>query len=111
MIAELEQHRAVASAEQDSAREVVGRTLGDVSGVVNASLRRVALVRFDAYDDLSGRLSFALALLDGHGDGIVLTSMAGRTDTRLYAKPIAAGSADVELGPEERKAVKAALAV
>ncbi len=66
-------------------------------------------VRFDAFDDLSGRLSFSLALLDGRGDGLALTSLAGRNETRLYVKPINAGQAEAELSPEERQAVDAAL--
>lgn len=111
LLAEVEQQRRSADADQASAQDLMRSALEEVSGVVNASLRRVALVRFDAFDDLSGRLSFCLALLDGHGDGFALTSLAGRTDTRLYAKPIAAGSADTELTPEERQAVKAALSV
>ena len=80
-----------------------------VEAAVDGSLRRVALVRFDAFDDLSGRLSFCLALLDGRGDGIAVTSLAGRTENRLYAKPIEAGASATELSPEERQAVRAAL--
>ena len=71
---------------------------------------RFAQVRFDAFDDLGGRQSFCVALLDGHGDGIALTSIAGRADTRTYVKPINAGDSDVDLSPEERRAVTAALA-
>jgi hypothetical protein len=73
------------------------------------ALRHVALVRFDAFDDLAGRMSFALALLDEHGDGVTLSSIAGRHDTRLYAKGVMAGAGQDELSPEERRAVAAAL--
>lgn len=74
------------------------------------ALRRVALVRFDAFDDLAGRLSFSLALLDGNGDGVTVTSIAGRSDTRVYAKPVSGGHSELELSPEEQRAISAALA-
>lgn len=111
VLAEIEQQRVSSRSDSDSAQEMMRVALEEVRGFVNVSLRRVALVRFDAFDDLSGRLSFSLALLDGRGDGIALTSLAGRSDTRLYAKPIVSGSAEAELTPEERQAVKAAMTV
>ncbi|MCW2527683.1 MAG: hypothetical protein JWM76_2543 [Pseudonocardiales bacterium] len=93
------------------AKNQVRAAVERVEQAIDGSLRRVALVRFDAFDDLSGRLSFCLALLDGRGDGITLTSLAGRTETRLYAKPINAGKSVGELSPEERQALDAALRV
>jgi hypothetical protein len=76
---------------------------------VDTVLRRVALVRYDAFDDLSGRLSFSLALLDDNGNGVTLTSIASASDTRLYAKSLAGGVGEHALSPEEEQAVKAAL--
>jgi Protein of unknown function (DUF4446) len=73
------------------------------------SLRNVALVRYDAFDDMAGRISFSLALLDDRGDGVALTAISGRTDTRLYAKGIVAGKGEHDLSPEEHEAVAAAL--
>jgi Protein of unknown function (DUF4446) len=67
-------------------------------------------VRYDAFDDLSGRLSFSLALLDDHGNGVTLTSIASRSDTRLYAKSLTGGIGEHPLSPEEEQAVRAALA-
>jgi hypothetical protein len=66
-------------------------------------------VRYDAFADLSGRMSFSLALLDERGDGIALSALTGRSDTRVYAKSIAAGQGEHELSPEELQAVQAAL--
>jgi hypothetical protein len=77
---------------------------------VNGALRNVALVRYDAFGEMSGRLSFSLALLDEHGDGVALSAIAGPTDTRVYAKAVAGGKGEHELSPEERQAVDAALA-
>lgn len=78
---------------------------GDGSG----ALRNVALVRYDAFNGMSGRMSFSLALLDGHGDGVTVSAIAGQADTRVYAKGITAGSGEHELSPEEDQAVRAAL--
>jgi hypothetical protein len=103
--------RASLAAEQSAAQDRIRATLEEVRNVVNASLRRVALVRFDAFDNLSGRLSFCVVLLDGRGNGVALTSLASPTETRLYARPIQAGSSEVALIPEEKQAVKAALAI
>lgn len=72
------------------------------------ALCHVALVRYDAFADLSGRMSFSLALLDDRGDGVALSALAGRSDTRVYAKAVAAGQGEHELSPEELQAVQAA---
>jgi hypothetical protein len=72
------------------------------------ALRKVALVRYDAFSDLSGRMSFSLAVLDDKGDGVTLSAISGRSDTRVYAKSVLAGVGEHELSPEERQAVAAA---
>jgi hypothetical protein len=73
------------------------------------ALRNVALVRYDAFDSMSGRLSFSLALLDASADGVVISAIAAAGDTRVYAKGVAAGKGDHDLSPEEQQAVKAAM--
>ncbi len=73
------------------------------------SLRHVSVVRYDAFGDLGGRLSFSAALLDDSGDGLVLTSIHGRAETRSYMKGIKAGSGDAPLSPEEEQAIAYAL--
>jgi hypothetical protein len=79
------------------------------AGDGNGALRNVALVRYDAFSGMSGRMSFSLALLDEHGDGVTLSAIAGQTDTRVYAKGITDGGGEHELSPEEEQAVRAAL--
>lgn len=69
------------------------------------ALRHVAVVRYDAFGDMGGRLSFSAALLDDAGDGLVLTSINGRTETRTYAKGVKAGQSDHSLSPEEEQAI------
>lgn len=69
------------------------------------SLRHLAVVRYDAFEEMGGRLSWSLALLDDQGDGVVLTSIRGRSEARTYAKSIAGWSSEQELSPEEAEAV------
>lgn len=75
---------------------------------VAAALRHVAVVRYDAFGDSAGRLSFSAALLDDAGDGLVITSIHARDESRTYAKGVIGGRSDVTLTPEERQAVAAA---
>ncbi len=69
------------------------------------SLRHVAVVRYDAFGDMGGHLSWSIALLDDSGDGVVLTSIHGRSDARSYAKNIAGWSSEQQLSPEEDEAI------
>lgn len=73
------------------------------------ALNNVALVRYDAFGEMSGRLSFSLALLDGKGDGVTISAIASTSDTRVYAKGVASGKGEHELTPEEQQAVSSAL--
>ena len=70
------------------------------------ALRHLAVVRYDAFGDMGGHLSWSLALLDDSGNGVVLTSIHGRSEARTYAKNIAAWSCDQAMSPEEEEAVK-----
>ncbi len=72
------------------------------------ALQRFHMVRYDAFEDMGGRLSFSAALLDDHGDGIVITSINGRTETRTYAKPIVNLASEHNLSEEERAAIDGA---
>ena len=69
------------------------------------ALRHLAVVRYDAFGDMGGRLSWSVALVDDAGTGIVLTSIHGRSDARTYAKNVTAWSSDQQLSPEEQEAV------
>jgi Protein of unknown function (DUF4446) len=68
-----------------------------------------ALVRFDAYNEMSGRQSTSIALLDTTKSGIVITSIHHRDQARVYAKQVRDGKSELELAPEEEEAVRAAL--
>jgi hypothetical protein len=68
-----------------------------------------ALVRYDAYGEMSGRQSTSIALLDATRSGIVLSSIHHRDSARLYAKQVHQGQGELELSPEEDEAVRLAL--
>ena len=69
------------------------------------AMRHVAVVRYDAFTDTGGQLSWSLALLDDSGSGVVLTSIQGRNESRTYAKNVAAWSSETQLSPEEDDAI------
>ena len=72
---------------------------------VSTSLRHMAVVRYDAFGDMGGHLSWSMALLDDGGDGVVITSIHGRSDARTYAKNITGWLANQQLSPEEEEAI------
>ena len=79
-------------------------------GLIEGSVQNLALLRYDAFEDVGGRLSFSCAMLDHRGSGVVLTSINGRQETRVYAKPIAEGQSSYNLSSEEEEAIRQALA-
>ena len=72
------------------------------------ALRHVSVVRYDAFGDMGGRFSFSAALLDDAGDGLVITSIHARSETRTYLKGLSGGDSDITLSPEELQAVRIA---
>ncbi|MBE3074574.1 MAG: DUF4446 family protein [Actinobacteria bacterium] len=85
-------------------RAQLSRTAGDVE----QSLRHVAVVRYDAFGDMGGRLSFSAAIIDDRGDGLVISSIHARGESRTYAKGVVGGDSEVTLTPEEQQALAAA---
>jgi len=88
--------------------ETVRAQLSATAGDVEQSLRHVAVVRYDAFGDLGGRLSFSTAIVDDRGDGLVLSSIQARGESRTYAKGVVEGDSEVTLTPEEQQALAAA---
>jgi Protein of unknown function (DUF4446) len=92
----------------DQLRTEVATLSADVGGLrvdLSDALRHVAVVRYDAFNDMGGRMSFSAALLDDAGDGVVISSINGRTETRTYAKGVKGGASDAILSPEEEQAI------
>ena len=77
---------------------------------LDGAIAHHGLVRYDAYNEMSGRQSTSIALLDGRGSGVVVSSIHHRDQARLYAKQIVDGQPTLELSPEEQEAVRVALA-
>jgi uncharacterized protein YlxW (UPF0749 family) len=80
--------------------------LGDTRVDLARALRHVAVIRYDAFGDMGGRMSFTAALVDDHGDGILVTTIHARAESRTYIKGLRSGEADVLLSPEEEQAVE-----
>jgi hypothetical protein len=84
-------------------------TVTALDAAVTGSVQNVGLVRFNPFQDTGGDQSFALALLDKKGDGVVISSLHSRNNTRMYARPIKAGAANSSLSGEEAQAVQQAM--
>jgi Protein of unknown function (DUF4446) len=76
-----------------------------VDSALARTVQGVGLVRFRAFQDTGGDQSFALALTDGEGNGVVLSALYGRDATRVYAKPVEAWVSPKPLGAEEEQAL------
>jgi hypothetical protein len=72
-------------------------------------LQHVGVVRFNPFPDKGGDQSFVVALLDGHADGVVLSGLHSRVDSRVYAKPVVGGQSTYTLTDEEKTAIARAM--
>ena len=99
------QHAARAVAE---CADLVQGSVGSRGTVDPRALRDLAIVRYDALREMTGQLSFSVALLNSGGDGVVLSSINGRSETRTYAKVVLSGAGTQPLSPEEEQAVRSA---
>jgi hypothetical protein len=93
---------------EETALHVDGRLAG-AEQALRTRLSHRALVRYDAYNELSGRQSMSIALLDDDRSGIVLSCIHHRDQARVYGKQVNAGRGEIELSPEEAEAVRLAL--
>jgi hypothetical protein len=89
--------------------EEIEGTLRAMESPVARSIQCVGLVRFNPFQETGGDQSFALAMLDRKGDGVVISSLHGRTATRFYAKPVKSGSSHISLSEEEIQAIQQAM--
>jgi Na+-transporting methylmalonyl-CoA/oxaloacetate decarboxylase gamma subunit len=96
--------------------DAVARRLGEMDQVhaslehrTLTSLQHIGLVRFNPFEDTGSDQSFAIALLDGERDGIVISSLHGRANTRVFAKPVQGGSSPHALSAEEEQAIRIAV--
>jgi hypothetical protein len=97
---------------QERVEEVAARLekrMASAEERLDGAIAHRALVRYDAYGELSGRQSSSLALLDAAGDGVVLSCITHRETARLYCKAVHDGHGEHELSPEEDEAIRLAL--
>jgi hypothetical protein len=91
------------------ALDEVTAALGRLERRVDATVSRLAVVRYDAYEQTGGHQSASVALLDASRSGVVLSAIQGRDYARIYIKELDAGHAAVSLSPEEQQAVERAM--
>jgi hypothetical protein len=109
-------HAATMQDAFEALREYVEETavrlderLASAEGTLRGTIAHRSLVRYDAYNELSGRQSMSIALLDDERSGIVLSCIHHRDQARVYGKRVQEGRGELELSPEEAEAVKLAL--
>ena len=96
-------HQVIRDLDQVEARTAV------LERDLKRAFSRVGLVRYNPFEDTGGNQSFALALLDEHGDGFVVSSLHTRNLTRVYAKGIKGGRSDAGVSDEEAEALRQAM--
>jgi hypothetical protein len=104
-----EAYAALRAYVEESALRLDGR-LGTAEDRLDLAIAYRGILRYDAYNEMSGRQSASIALLDATRSGIVLSSIHHRDQARLYAKQVRDGEAEIALSPEEQEAVRLALA-
>jgi len=103
-----EQFEALSGYVQDAA-ERLDQRMSTAERRLDRAVAYRALIRYDAYGEMSGRQSTSIALLDANRSGIVLSSIHHRDQARLYAKEVRDGKPELELSPEEDEAIRRAL--
>jgi hypothetical protein len=102
--------RHVAAVERLHGRvDQLGRQSAEYRQRISGLIRTVGFARYDAFPDMGGQLSYSVALLDEAGDGIVLSAINGRAETRSYAKEVKGGQSTHSLSDEEQAAIDMAL--
>ena len=91
------------------ATELLSRETAQLRQRISSTVRTVGFARYDAFPDIGGQLSFSTALVDEAGDGVVLSTINGRRESRSYAKALKGGQAVQQLSDEERVAIAMAM--
>ena len=113
---DLVSHAQGVAAGFDELRRMVENTFSQLGERLDGNDRRLgrtisktAVIRYDAYGEMTGRQSSSMALLDDYGTGVVLSSILHREQARMYVKGIREGESEFELSPEESEAIQTAL--
>lgn len=108
---------AVVSRQIDAAEQLqrkvslISRETAQLGQRLSTAVKRIGVTRYDAFPDIGGQLSFSAAFLDEAGDGVVLSTINGRSDSRSYAKAVKGGHSEHQLSEEERAAIAMAMAM
>lgn len=89
-------------------KELAGQ-IQSLAAAFQGALQRIYVHRYDAFEEMGGKLSFSAALLNARGDGMVISCINGRQEARTYAKPVQQGRSAFNLSPEEIEAIRQAL--
>jgi len=88
--------------------EELRKQVEKISQTSKTSVQKVGIVRYNPFSEVGGNQSFSVALLDGHNNGIVITSLFSRDGNRVYGKPVKNGHSEYSLSNEEKKAIEKA---
>src|SRR3954464_13066028 len=92
----------------EEASRPLEQRVGAAGGRIEGCVAHSSLVRYDAYNEMSGQQSSSVALLDSHRTGVVVSSILHREQARVYVKRVRNGESELELSPEEREAIEIA---
>ena len=92
----------------DASDAVLMSRLEDCENNANISIKKIGIVNFDAFEDVKGNMSFALALLNNHNDGVIITSIYGHNSCNTYLREVTEGETPVKLLNEEKEALEKA---
>jgi hypothetical protein len=106
---QLDQRLAALGRQVEDSVSHLQRRDAELDQRLQGAITQCGVVRYDAMGEMTGRQSSSVALLDSHGNGVVLSSILHREQARLYAKPITEGRSEFDLSPEESQALETAM--
>jgi hypothetical protein len=104
IIEDIRKHLQKSDQDINEAQDIIAK----IYDLVNHSLQKVGVIRFNPFGDVGGDQSFSIALLDRRDNGLAISSLYSREGTRVYTKPIKKGQSDYPLSEEEKKALERA---
>jgi hypothetical protein len=108
ILAAVDRHLAAVERLHDKT-DLMGREIASIRQRISMLVSTVGFTRYDAFDDVGGRLSYSAAFLNEAGDGVVLSGINSRSETRSYAKRVEGGRSSTNMSDEERTAIALAL--
>ena len=85
--------------------DYIEKAVQGLQEIQKLSIQKIGIIRYNPFSEDGGNLSFSVALLDDHQNGVVITSMHGRDSNRIYAKPLKKGKSDFTLTQEEQQSI------